>query len=101
MATDAYRNASFTTTDSAFSLQGGVYAWSVIGTFNSTTVTLDALGADGSTWQNVKNLSGTAASLTASGRVDSLWLPPGQYRFSVSATATSLAAVVAGVPLHN
>ncbi len=97
-ASERYINTSFTTTDNAFSLLGGVYSWAVVGTFNSTTVTLDALGPDGSTWQNVKNLSGTAASLTASGRVDSLWLPPGSYRFSVSATATSLAAIVVSVP---
>lgn len=97
-ASETVKNASFTTTTAAFSLLGGVYCWSVIGTFNATTVTLDALGPDGSTWQNVKNQAGTAASLTASGRIDSLWLPPGSYRFSVSATATGLAAAVTSVP---
>lgn len=38
---------------------GGTYIWSCLGTFNSATLTLQALGPDNSTWVTVDTMTAT------------------------------------------
>jgi len=78
-------------TTAAFSLTGGKYGASVVGT-GFGTVKLQTLLADGSTWQSVS--SGTDFAANGYNTVD---LPPGQYRFTI-ATATAVYAAVTRVP---
>lgn len=49
-------------TGSAVEVQGGSYIWSTQGTFSGATLTLQALGPDGSTYMDV-------AAITAAGAV--------------------------------
>jgi hypothetical protein len=77
-------------TGSAFRLAGGLYGLSVIGS-NFGTVTLQVLGADGSTWL-------TAATAFAANGYATAYLPPGQYRWAV-ASATAVSTSVVRIPL--
>ena len=45
-------NASATGQPSA-ALAGGTYVWTIVGTFDGATATLQSLGPDGSTWLDV------------------------------------------------
>jgi hypothetical protein len=63
-----------------FSLVGGVYSFTAVGTFASTNVGLQVLGPDGATWVN------TFTPLTANGFQSPLYLPPGSFRFNGTST---------------
>lgn len=49
-------NASATSSPTS-ALSGGQYIWKVTGTFSGATVTLQSLGPDGSTYQDVTSLT--------------------------------------------
>ena len=69
--------------------QGGMYALSVkVG--SSGTLVLEGLLADNTTYLQV----GSGTSLTASGFVTGLNLPPGQYEFAIPAGTITAAALV-------
>ncbi len=74
----------------AFRLAGGKYLLTCSATFNSGSVTFEALAADGSTWLTV----GTAFSAAGTQVVD---VGPGQYQFAIaSATAVYASVSAAG-----
>jgi hypothetical protein len=90
-ATQAVKFANISATTAAFELKGGLYQVSVVATWNSTgTVTIEQLGPDGATWLTVH------VAFSANGG-DTIFLPPGQYRFEI-ATATAVYASVVTVP---
>lgn len=74
----------------AKNLKGGTYAFSATATFGGGNIQVQALMPDGATWANV------GTSLTAAG-MNTLDLPPGQYRFNVT-TSTAVFAALVGVP---
>lgn len=86
-----FSNISATT--AAFYLKGGYYMVAAIATFGGGNVELQTLGPDGSTWLSAP----TALKLTAAGTIAG-YLPPGQYRFTIT-TATAVYCSVAGVPI--
>lgn len=73
----SYSNISATT--AAFAIKfGGIFVLSTVGQgFGS--VTLQLLGADGTTWLTA------ATAVIANGVTGALYLPAGQYRFAISA----------------
>lgn len=92
-AQDGVTFSNISATTAAFPLQGGLYQFSAVATWNSSgTVTLQQLGPDGSTYLSV------SAALSANGGV-TVYLPPGQYQVAV-ATATVVYAGVARIPLE-
>jgi hypothetical protein len=90
----------FTTTQGPFTLRGGIYTFTVVnGAWNSASLSLNALGPDGTTYAETSNVAGTGASLSANGMVCGIYLPPGQYEMVASSTPTDgWYAVVASVP---
>lgn len=63
-------------------LRGGRYLWAAVGTFGGAALTLQGLGPDGATWQNV-------TTLAAAGQV-SVFVGEGeQLRVSVSGGSPS------------
>lgn len=48
-------------------LAGGRYVWKMLGTFGGTTVTLQSLGPDGSTYQNVTSLTAAGQAIVEVG----------------------------------
>lgn len=89
---DAQSFTGLSANTNAFSLKGGYYM--VAAVFSGTSVELQALGPDGSTWLSMS----TPAKLTASGMIAAGYLPPGQYRFTLT-SASGASCSVAGVPL--
>lgn len=90
---DLLSNAS--ATGSAAIWPGGRGTFLVAGTFGGTTVTLQVLGPDGSTWLAV----GTYTTMAAAGG-GNFDLPQGQIRANVSGgTPSGLYALVATVDL--
>lgn len=75
--------------------QGGKAQHAVVASsFDGGTVTLEGLGPDGSTYVEI------ATGLTANG-VQTVDIPPGQYRATVSGTSTATAALYStliGIP---
>lgn len=90
LSTDGVLFSNISATTAAFRLKGGKYAVAVVGS-SFGTVTLQALGPDGSTWLTAL----TAFSANGIANVD---LPAGQYRLAISST-TAVYASVAGVPI--
>jgi hypothetical protein len=78
-----------TATSGQFPLDGGEYYLGALGVFNSGTVALQRLGADGLTFETVVS----TASLTQAGGV-TVDLPPGIYQVSLSTTGMSIYAEV-------
>ncbi|HTV31094.1 MAG TPA: hypothetical protein VMF32_25395 [Xanthobacteraceae bacterium] len=97
-ATESHLFSNFAATQGPFVLKGGVYSFRASGTWNSGSLALNALGPDGSTYVPTKNLFGTAASLSANGAVDGIYLPPGEYQLAVTGSPSALYAVVGSVP---
>jgi hypothetical protein len=91
---DAQLFSNISASTAAFTLHGGYYLISAIATFGGGSVELQALGPDQSTWLSLP----TALKITANGTIAG-YLPPGQYRFTVT-TATAVYASVAGVPIE-
>ncbi len=76
MPDDGISFSNIAATTAAFLLRGGRYGFTVVGsTFG--TVTLQVLGANGTTWLNA--LTAISANGVASGD-----LPPGQYRIALA-----------------
>jgi hypothetical protein len=71
-----------TSTSSQFSLMGGKYQFTAVGTFNSGTATLQRVGPDGLTLLNC------ATGLTVNG-LSVLDLPPGTYQVTISGSTTA------------
>jgi hypothetical protein len=69
-------NASATT--AAVALEGGTYAGTIVAAGFGTTVQLQTLAIDGTTWLNV------GSNLTANGYTAYANLPAGQYRLNIS-----------------
>jgi hypothetical protein len=92
-AVDGARFSNISATTAAFALKGGYYMVAVVATFGGGNVELQGLGPDGSTWLSAP----TALKLTAAGTIAG-YLPPGQYRFTIT-TATAVYASVIGVPI--
>lgn len=69
----------------SFVLAGGLYSFDAVGTFSSTNVGLQQLGADGFTYLN------SFTPLTANGVQSPLYLPPATYRFNGTSTAANAA----------
>jgi hypothetical protein len=91
-AVDAVRFSNISASTAAFALNGGAYMAAVVATFGGGTVKLQALGPDQATYMSV------GGDFSANGTASPLWLPPGQYRFTI-ATATAVFCSVAGVSL--
>lgn len=65
-----------------FELEGGIYqVRGIVHSHSGLTFALAGLGPDGSTYQDMMT------GLTASGVSAALYLPPGQYKFSVTGSA--------------
>ena len=90
-----YESANFTNisaTTAAFLLNGGQYGVDVKATFGGGSVKLQKLDADSTTWISVS--SGTDFSADGYATV---FLPPGNYRFTI-ATASAVYAEVVRIP---
>jgi hypothetical protein len=94
-AVDAQLFSNISATTAAFRLDGGYYMVAAVATFGGGSVELQALGPDQSTWLSLP----TALKLTAAGMIAG-YLPPGQYRFTIT-TATAVYCSVAGVPIAS
>ncbi len=92
-ATQADRRGPITATTAAFALKGGLYGINVIATFGGGTVKLQALAADNTTFVSVATATDFAVAAYTT-----LYLPPGQYRWTI-ATATAIYTVVCSIPL--
>jgi hypothetical protein len=89
---DAVSFSNVSASTAAFKLNGGYYMVAAVATFGGGNVELQALAPDQSNW-----LSAPAPlTLTAAGMIAG-YLPPGQYRFTIT-TATAVYCSVAGVP---
>lgn len=88
---DAQEFQNISASTAAFTLKGGYYM--VAAVFSGTSVELQALGPDASTWLSAP----TALKLSATGMIAG-YLPPGQYRFTLT-SATSAYCSVTGVPI--
>jgi hypothetical protein len=104
MATQSVQFSNIAATPANFRLNGGVYSFRYVGTLASGSIVFNALGPDGSTLVGIKNLAGTAASVTTgtgvSGAVDSIWLPPGMYQVTLT-NASGVYVNIASVPIAN
>ena len=63
-------------------LLGGPFMVTAVATWNSGGWDLQILSGDGTTWQNV----GTSTNLTTNAVVGPVYLPPGQYKWTMSGT---------------
>jgi hypothetical protein len=89
---EAVKFSNISATPTAFPLRGGRYGVSVIGTFDDDpagAVTLQMLGADGTTYQAIS----AAVTFAASGYAVAE-LAPGQYRLLVADTIAIYAQIV-------
>lgn len=84
-------NAGITADTATFSLLGGKYGILANGTWNSATYTLEAQGADGTTFVPV------AAAISANGYA-SVDLPPGLYKFVKSGSPTAVWLSITRIP---
>lgn len=91
-ATENVRFTALTATTALFELKGGRYMMDAEGTFGGHAVTLQMVGADGTT------LLSTTGTLSAAGLVVPD-LPPGQYQFTLGSGMT-LAVQITRVPLE-
>jgi hypothetical protein len=92
---EAVKFSNIAATPAAFPLRGGRYGVSVIGTFDDDpagAVTLQMLGADGTTYQTVA--AGTTFAASGYAVVE---LPPGQFQLLV-ADVTALYAQIVRIP---
>ena len=84
-----------------FNLGGGVYSFRYVGTLSTGSIALQAQLPDGSSLATVNNVAGTAASVvtgtSVAGSVDGIYLPPGQYQFTL-ASASGVSVSVARAP---
>jgi hypothetical protein len=87
---DAQHFSNISANTSAFTLAGGKYGVSYSATWGGGSVTLQALGPDGSTYL-------TAATAFSANGYSTVDLAPGQYRFAVT-TATAIYLAVARIP---
>jgi hypothetical protein len=92
-AVDSKEFSNISATTAAFTLKGGYYMVAVVATFGGGNVELQALGPDQSTWLSAP----TALKLSAAGMISG-YLPPGEYRFTIT-TATAVYCSVAAVPV--
>lgn len=88
----SFNFSNISATTAAFTVEGGIYSLDVTATFGGGNVQLQMLAVDGSTWINV------GTSVTAAGQQSPLYLPPGQFRLSIT-TATAVYASLARVNL--
>lgn len=72
-----------TSSSSQFTLVGGKYWFSAVGTFNSGTATVQRVGPDGNTLVNANTGLTAAGSNTAD-------LPPGTYQVTISGSTTAV-----------
>lgn len=79
------------TNSAQFELKGGVYVLS--GVFTGTSVELQKLGPDGTTFLSF----GTPVKLTATGVFGPAYVPPGQYKLIVT-SATAVYTELSRVP---
>lgn len=86
-------NAGFTASQAVFTLRGGKYAISAVGTSSGNTIGLGYLGPDSATFLPVGSATTFAADAVAV--VD---LAPGQYKFVVAGTITAGFAQVVRIP---
>jgi hypothetical protein len=97
-AVDGQEFSNISANTAVFTLKGGFYLISAIGTgFGS--VELQALGPDQSTFLSMPAAYpvATALKLTSNGSISG-YLPPGQYKFVIT-TATAVYCSVTGVPI--
>ncbi|WP_316176261.1 hypothetical protein [Bradyrhizobium sp. SZCCHNRI1073] len=92
-AVDGKLFSNISASTAAFPLKGGYYMVAAVATFGGGNVELQLLGPDQTTWLSAP----TALKLTAAGAIAG-YLPPGQYRFTIT-TATAVYCSVAGVPI--
>ena len=81
----------------SFNLRGGVYNFSVAGTFSGGSITLQQRCADNATFETVSNIGGTAGALSSAAVLAGFFLPPGVYQFLITGSP-SLNVSVASVP---
>lgn len=89
-AIDGTSFSNISATTSGFALGGGLYGVDMVAT-GTGTLTLQKLGADGSTW--VACFTG----VTTTTSYNSVWLPAGTYRLAV-ATFTAVYANIRRIP---
>lgn len=92
-AVDGQLFSNISANTAAFTLKGGYYMVAAVATWGGGNAELQALGPDQSTWLSAP----TALKLSANGMIAG-YLPPGQYRFTIT-TATAVYCSVAGVPV--
>lgn len=78
-------------------LKGGRYMLSCVATFSSSTVALQGLLPDGTTYAAVPQVSGTAQSFSAAG-IQVVDLAPSQYKM-ITSGATAVILVVCNIPI--
>ena len=92
----SYIASNISATTAAFTLNGGRYVMAAHATWGGGNITLQLLCPDGSTFVSVKDIGGSANTLTADGS-QTMDCPPGQYRITVT-TASAIYASIASVP---
>jgi len=90
-AQEAHFFTNISATTAAFGMDGGSYRLIATATFGGGNVGFEQLGPDGVTWLSV------ITALTANGQSGTTFLPPGQFRVTVT-TATAVYAVIGRVP---
>lgn len=88
--------ANAAATGAAVQWPGGRGFFTVVATFGPGSVSLQYLGANGTTWITASDVAGAAATLTANGGV-LFELPPGSIRAAVT-TSTAVYANAARIP---
>lgn len=86
---ESIKFSNISATPAPFCLDGGLYSVAVVATFGGGSVTLEALGPDGTTYINVN------AFLAQD--IENYWLPPGTYKLAI-ATATAVYATITRIP---
>jgi hypothetical protein len=92
-STDGNLASNVAATTAAFQLRGELYGAACVATFGGGSVKLQARGPDGTTYLSV----GTATDFSAAGYT-TVYLPPGQYRWTI-ATASAVYASVFRIPV--
>jgi hypothetical protein len=94
---DSVTFANISATTSQFRLFGGYYMVATKATaYGVNGVELQMLGPDGTTWLSMP----TALKRTTDGTIAG-YAPPGQFRFTLDASASGVNASVAGVPIAS
>ena len=91
----------FSATQGPFTLQGGVYMFTGMGTFNGGSIAIQQICADGSTGETPTNLRSISANLSAQGSNCGIFLPAGSFQIAVIGSPSNMRAAITKIPVNN